>query len=84
MKLGSINWVGLLISLTSLIFIVSGVTWCLSPKSFVKVHRAIFPKNPVSITARWESGVCSISGRVCGAMFACFAAFILYQVWFGN
>ena len=28
--------------------------------------------------------VCSISGRVVGAMFVCFAAFILYQLWIGE
>ena len=37
MKHGSIDWLTLLISLNSLIFIVSGATWCVSPKSFVKV-----------------------------------------------
>jgi hypothetical protein len=68
MRHGSIDWLALFISLISVIFLVSGATWCVSPKSFVKAHRGLFPKNPVS-TARWESGVCSISGRVCGAMF---------------
>jgi uncharacterized membrane protein len=84
MRNGSINWLALFISLISLIFIVSGVTWSVSPKSFVKAHRALFPKNPFSNTASWESGVCSISGRLVGAMFACFAVFILYQVWIGE
>lgn len=84
MGYGSIGWLGLLISLNSLIFIVSGATWCVSPKSFVKVHRTLFPKNPVSTTASWESRVCSISGRVVGAMSACFAIFILYQLWSGE
>jgi hypothetical protein len=78
------DWLTLLISLNSLIFIVSGATWCVSPKSFVKVHRTLFPKNPVSNPARWEPGVSSISGRVVAAMFACFAIVILYQLWSGE
>lgn len=81
MRHDSINWLALYISLISLIFLVSGATWCVSPRSFVKIHRALFPKNPISNTASWESGVCSLSGRVVGAMFACFAVFILYEVW---
>jgi hypothetical protein len=52
--------------------------------SFVKAHRALFPKNPVSSTAKWESVVCSISGRMVGAMFVCFAVFLLYKLWFGE
>lgn len=84
MRSGSINWLSLLISLISLIFIVAGATWCVSPRSFVNVHRALFPKNPISNTARWESGICSISGRMVGAMFVGFSVFILYQVWIGE
>jgi hypothetical protein len=84
MRHGSIDWLALLISLNSFIFLVLGVTWCVSPKSFVKVHRTLFPKNPVSTTARWKSGVSSNSGRMVGAMFACFAIFILYQLWSGE
>jgi uncharacterized membrane protein len=84
MRHGSINWLALYISLISVFFLVSGVIWSVSPKSFVKVHRTLFPKNPVSTTARWESGVSSISGRMVGAMFACFAVFILYQLWSGE
>lgn len=83
MKHGPIDWLALLMTLISLIFIFSGATWCVSPKSFVKVHRAIFPRSAISNTASWEAEVCSISGRVRGAMFACFAVFILYQVWGG-
>jgi len=81
MRHGSIDWFALLISLIMLIFIFSGATWCVSPKSFVKVHRTIFPRSAISNTAKWESEVCSISGRVRGAVFASFAVFILYQVW---
>lgn len=84
MRHGSIDWFALLISLTMLIFLVSGATWCISPVSFVKAHRILFPKNPVSSTAKWESAVCSISGRVVGAMFVGFAGFILYQLWRGD
>jgi hypothetical protein len=83
MKHGLIDWLALLMTLVSLIFIFSGATWCVSPKSFVKVHRAIFPRSAISNTASWESQVCSISVRARGAVFACFAVFILYQVWSG-
>ena len=68
MKHGPIDWLALLMTLISLIFILSGATWCVSPKSFVKVHRTLFPKTPDSTTASWESRVCSISGRVVGAI----------------
>jgi uncharacterized membrane protein len=84
MRHGSIDWLSLLISLISLIFIISGVTWCVSPTTFVKLHRTLFPRNPLSNTASWESRVTSISGRMVGALFACFAIFILYQVWVGE
>ena len=84
MRHGSIDWLALYISLVSLMLLVSGATWCVSPTSFVKAHRALFPKNPFSNTASWESRVCSISGRMVGAMFACFAVFLLYKLWFGE
>jgi hypothetical protein len=84
MRHGSINWFAVYGSLIMLIFLVSGATWCISPGSFVKAHRALFPKNPVSSTAKWESAVCSISGRVVGAMFVGFAGFMLYQLWSGE
>ena len=83
MRHGSIDWFALFITLIMLIFLVSGAAWCISPVSFVKAHRALFPKNPVFSTAKWESAVCSISGRVVGAMFVCFAGFMLYQLWSG-
>jgi hypothetical protein len=84
MKHGPIDWLALLMTLISVIFIFSGATWCVSPKSFVKVHRAIFPRSAISNTTTWESDVCSIAGRVRGAVFAGFAMFILYQVWSGT
>ena len=83
MKHGPIDRLALLIAFISLTFISSGATWCVSPKSFVKAHRALFPRSAISNTATWESDVCSISGRVRGAVFACFAMFVLYQVWRG-
>jgi hypothetical protein len=43
MRHGSIDWFALLISLIMLIFLVSGATWCISPVSFVKAHRTLFP-----------------------------------------
>ncbi len=56
MRHGSINWFAVYGSLIMLIFLVSGATWCISPGSFVKAHRALFPKNPVSSTEKWEPG----------------------------
>ena len=84
MRHGSTDWFALLMTVIMLIFLVSGAAWCIWPASFVKAHRALFPKNPLSDTVKWESAVCSISGRVVGAMFVCFADFMLYQLWSGE
>jgi hypothetical protein len=65
----------------AMIMLLLGSTWCISPKTFVKAHRAMIFRDKVTRAKWWESGVCSNSGRVCGAMIACFAVFILYQVW---
>lgn len=81
MRHRSIIWFAVYGSLIMLIFLVSGVTWCISPMSFVKAHRILFPRNPVSNTAKWELAVCSISGRLVGAMFVGFAGFMFYQLW---
>lgn len=78
------NLLALCISLILLIFVVSGATWCISPMSFVKAHRVLFPKNPFSSTTKWESAVCSISGRTVGALFVGFAGYLLYQLWSGE
>jgi hypothetical protein len=84
MRPGSIDWLKLYISLVSVMSLVSGATWCVSPKSFVKAHRTLTFRDKVFRTKWWGSGVCSVSGRVCGAMTACFAVFILYKLWFGE
>jgi hypothetical protein len=75
------SWFAVYPSLIMIIFLVSGVCWCVSPRSFVRAHRFFFPENRFLNTERWESQVCSVSGRAVGAMFACFAIFMLYQLW---
>lgn len=84
MRHGSINWFAVYGSLVMLIFLVAGAIWCVSPVSFVKAHRILFPRNPVTNTTKWESAVCSLSGRLVGAMFVGFAGFMLYQLWSGE
>jgi hypothetical protein len=84
MRHGAIDWLALYISLILVMFLVSGATWCVSPTSFVKAHRILFAKNPFINTVSWESRVCSRPGRLVGAMFVCFAAFLLYKLWFGE
>ena len=81
---GSIDWVALYMSLVATIMFVLGITWCISPKNFVKAHRALIFRDKVTRAKWWESAVCSIFGRVVGAMVACFAVFILYQLWMGG
>jgi hypothetical protein len=78
---GSIDWVALYMSLVATIMFVLGITWCISPKNFVKAHRALIFRDKVTRAKWWESAVYSNSGRACGAMIACFAVFILYQLW---
>ena len=51
---------------------------------FVNGYRALIFRDKVTRAKWWESAVCSISGRVVGAMVACFAVFILYQLWMGG
>ena len=78
---GTIDWWPIYMSLIATIMLVLGATWCISPKGFVKAHRALIFRNKVTGAKWWESAVCSNSGRACGAMIACFAVFILFQLW---
>ena len=55
-----------------------------SPMRFVNGYRALIFRDEVTKTKWWESAVCSNSARVCDAMIACFAVFILYTLWIGE
>ena len=80
-KLGFIAWLALG-TLAGLLFLIHGVIWCVSPQTYVRVHRALFPKHPITNAARWESSICCIEGRISGAVLACFGVILLYLVWF--
>ena len=81
---GSIDWLALYISLIAAIMLVFGIVWSVSPMRFVNGYRALIFRDKVTRAKWWESAVCSISGRVVGAMIACFAFFILCQLWMGG
>jgi hypothetical protein len=81
---GSIDWLALYISLIAAIMLVFGIVWSVSPMRFVNGYRALIFRDKVTRARWWESAVCSNSGRVVGAMIACFAVFILYQLWMGG
>jgi hypothetical protein len=49
-----------------------------------QLPRSNLPRDKVTRAKWWESAVCSNSGRVVGAMIACFAVFILYKLWSGE
>ena len=80
-KLGFIVRLALL-TLVGLTILVVGITLCVSPQKYVKIHRTLSPKDPIANTAWWESEVCSIGGRIFGALFACFGGILLYLTWF--
>ena len=75
---GTIDWLTLYLWLMAAIMLGSGATWCVSPKSFVKAYRALIFRDKITTLKWWESAVYSKSGRVGGAMIACFGGFILY------
>ena len=84
MRHGSIDWLALYISLIAAIMLVFGIVWSVSPMRFVNGYRALIFRDKVTRTRWWESAVCSNSGRVVGAMIACFGVFILYKLWSGE
>jgi hypothetical protein len=84
MRHGPIDWLGLYISLIAAIMLVTGIIWCVSPMRFVNGYRVLIFRDKITRAKWWESAVCSNSGRVCGAMLACFAVFILYKLWIGE
>jgi hypothetical protein len=84
MRHGSIDCLALYISLIAAIMLVFGIVWSVSPMRFVNGYRALIFRDKVTRARWWESAVCSNFGRVVGAMIACFAVFILYQLWMGG
>ena len=84
MRHGSIDWLTLYISLIAAIMLVSGIAWSVSPMRFLNGYRALIFRDKVTRAKWWESAVCSNSGRVVGAMMACFVVFILYQLCSGE
>jgi hypothetical protein len=80
-KLGFIAWLALG-TFFGLTILVIGITLCVSPQKYVRVHRALSPKDPIANTERWASEICSIQGRILGVVFACFGGISLYLVWF--
>jgi hypothetical protein len=84
MRHESIDWLALYISLIAAIMLVFGIVWSVSPMRLVNSYRALIFRDKVTRARWWESAVCSNSGRVVGAMIACFAVFVLYQLWMGG
>ena len=84
MRHWTIHWLALYISVIAAIMLVSGIVWSVSPMRFVNGYRALIFRDKVTRAKWWESAVCSISGRVIGAVVACFAVFILYWLWIGG
>ena len=84
MRQRSTDWLALYISLIAAMMLVSGIVWSISPRCFISGYRALIFRDKVTRAKWWESAVCSISGRALGAMMACFAIFVLYELWMGG
>ena len=64
----------------SLFFLILGITWCVSPKTHIRLYNTLIPAQP--ITRERESEIYSIEGRIAGLVFACAGGGFLYVMLF--